>query len=131
METGFLLFQGPSKTPGPSQECVQAPGELNCQGLLQPTPSPWLLPGDGEEMWAGRQSCGAGGSCSHKNDVGRGELWMGMDSSLACTSFHGANSPAWEHDMGYPGDICSVGGTRLSLVPFLAGRRRFLAREGA
>ena len=59
METGFLLLQASSMTPGPSQEHVQAPGELSCPEQPRAAPAypdsqaPRLLPGDGEETWAG------------------------------------------------------------------------------
>lgn len=90
METGLLLLLGPSMTPGPSQQHVHHQNTTIAQsspGLLQPTlnPSPWLLPGDGEESWAGNMW---GRRCS----MGRRELGVGMQTSLATTS--------WSHQLG-------------------------------
>lgn len=55
--------------------------------------------------------------------MGRGQLWLGMEMSLAGTLVCGNTSPAWERDMGYPGNVCTVGRTRLSSVPLPAGAR--------
>lgn len=91
-------------SPGPQHDSRTFPGARPRIRRAQLTRSSSLhqpqAPGCCQEME--RRPGQAGGSCS----VGTGDLWTGTGSLLSYTLVHGATSPAWECDMGYPGDTC-------------------------